>query len=107
MAQGALSDVVVLELANRVAGPYCGKLLADLGAQVIKIESAAGDPLRLEPPLVGSESAFFNYMNANKLGVQLGAADGDLVRLISHADIVIHDLRGDAADALDARVRSL
>lgn len=107
MAQSALPDVVVLELASRVAGPYCGKLLADLGAQVIKVESAAGDPLRAEPPLVGSESAFFNFMNGNKLGVRLDAADERLAALVAHADIVIHDLRGDAANAFDARTRSL
>jgi crotonobetainyl-CoA:carnitine CoA-transferase CaiB-like acyl-CoA transferase len=107
MAQAALSDVVVLELASGVAGPYCGKLLADLGAQVVKVEPAAGDRLRGEPPLVGAESAFFNYMNANKLGALLELADPRLDRLIAHADVVVHDARGEAADALDARVAAL
>ena len=69
MAERALEDVVVLELATGVAGPYCGKLLADLGAQVIKVEPAAGDPVRRESPLADGESLFFNYLNTNKFGV--------------------------------------
>jgi crotonobetainyl-CoA:carnitine CoA-transferase CaiB-like acyl-CoA transferase len=106
MAQAALSDVVVLEFATGVAGPYCGKLLADLGAQVVKVEPGGGDRLRREPPLVGRESAFFNYMNAGKFGA-LEVADSRLEELLAHADIVIHDAQGEAADALDARVRAI
>lgn len=102
MAERALEDVVVLELATGVAGPYCSKLLADLGAQVIKVEPAAGDPIRHEPPLSGRESLFFNYLNANKLGVDFEWDDREIASLAAHADIVIHDLRGDDADELEA-----
>jgi crotonobetainyl-CoA:carnitine CoA-transferase CaiB-like acyl-CoA transferase len=98
----ALADVVVVEFATGVAGPYCGRLLADLGAQVIKIESGDGDPLRGAAPLVGSESAFFNYLNTGKLGVEAEIGSPEADSLLAHADIVIHDLLGPQADALDA-----
>lgn len=102
MRTGALSDVVVLELATGVAGPYCGKLLADLGAQVVKVEAAGGDPIRREPPLVDGESAFFNWLNGNKLGVELALDDPRVAALAAKADIVVHSERGEAADRLDA-----
>ena len=103
----ALDDVVVLELAAGVAGPYCGKLLADIGAQVIKVEPPGGDPLRTEPPVVNGESAFFDYLNANKLGVQAVHTSPDLDRVLRHADIVIHSLRGPEADEFEARATAL
>ena len=106
MGQGSLADVVVLELATGVAGPYCGKLLADLGAQAIKIEPESGDPARAEPPLLDGESAFFNYLNANKLGASLETNDPRIDDLAGRADIVIHSLRGAEADALDARLKA-
>ncbi|MDZ7727180.1 MAG: CoA transferase [Dehalococcoidia bacterium] len=103
---GALDDVVVLELATGVAGGYTGRLLSDLGAQVIKVEPPDGDPLRQEPPIVGSESAFFNWMAAGKRSVQLSLDDSRLDGLMAHADIVIHSERGAAADELDRRARA-
>jgi len=96
--RAALADVVVVEYATGVAGPYCGRLLADLGAQVVKVEPNGGDPLRQEPPLHGGESAFFNYLNAGKLGVSNGS--GALAR----ADIVLHSYRGVAADDFERGV---
>ena len=107
MAEDALSDVVVLELATGVAGPYCGKLFADLGAQVIKVEPPGGDPMRTEPPLFGGESVYFNWLNANKFGVDAGLTGERLDELARHADVVIHSERGPAADALDARLSSV
>lgn len=104
MADGALSDVVVLELAGGAAGPYTGKLLADLGAQVVKVELPGGDPMRTEPPLRGGESALFNYLNSNKLGASFEPADPRIEQLARHADIVIHSLRGKEADALEVRL---
>jgi len=105
MTAGALSDVVVLELATGVAGPYCGKLLADLGAQVVKVEPPGGDPIRNEYPLVDGESAFFNWLNANKLGVELPYDDRRVIGLASKADIIIHDQNGPFADTLDNEFR--
>lgn len=102
MADGALNDVVVLELASGVAGPYCGRLLCDLGAQLIKVEPESGDPARHEPPLVDGESAFYAWLNAGKLNVD--ADEARIEFLFRRADIVIHDRLGEAADALEARI---
>ena len=44
MQEGTLGDINVIEFANMVSGPYCAKLLADLGADVVKVESPEGDP---------------------------------------------------------------
>ena len=88
----ALHDVVVLEIATGVAGPYAGRLLADLGAQVIKVEPPQGDPLRGAAPMFGGESAFFNYLNAGKLGFRAYPGDLELNELLRRADIVVHDL---------------
>lgn len=100
----ALSDVVVLELATGVAGAYAGRVLSDLGAQVIKVEPPRGDPLRTEPPIANGESAFFAYLNAGKYAVALSLDDQRLEDLLPHADIVIHSERGQEAELLDERI---
>lgn len=107
MSQGALEGLVVAELACGVAGPYVGRLLADVGAQVIKVEPPGGDPIRGEPPFAGDESAFFAWLNRGKFGVQLADEAPELDRILAHADVVIHDRRGPAADALEARALGL
>ncbi len=107
MADGALSDVVVLELAAGAAGPYAGKLLADLGAQVIKVEPPRGDPMRRHAPQHNGESALFNYLNENKLGAALQLTDERIEQLARRADVVIHSLRGAAADSLEARLAAV
>ncbi len=97
----ALRDFTIVELAEGVAGEYCGKLLADFGAQVIKVERpGCGSPTRAIRPIVesvgGTEgSAVFAYLNTNKKSVthDLTSAQG-LARvreLIAAADVVIDD----------------
>lgn len=93
----ALTGIRVVELAESVAGEYCGKLLADFGAEVIKIEAPeGGSATRAMAPILadGCEgSALFAYLNTNKLSVVLdlgSAADVErLHRLIDTADAVI------------------
>ncbi len=68
---GALSGLRVVEIAGDIAGPYCTKLLTDLGADVTKIEPPTGDPLRRWGPFPGGvedpdRSGLFEYLNAGK-----------------------------------------
>ncbi|OBF06310.1 CaiB/BaiF CoA-transferase family protein [Mycobacterium sp. 852002-10029_SCH5224772] len=99
----ALTAFRVVELAGSVAGEYCGKLLADFGAEVIKIEAAGrGSPTRAMAPRLadGCEgSALFAYLNTNKRSVVLDAAsDCDVLdKLIAGADAVIDDGATDGA----------
>src|ERR1700730_11700356 len=72
-----LHDVRVLDLSTEIAGPYCTKLLADAGADVVKVETGAGDPLR-----AWRSGALFEYLNAGKRSV---ASDTDLA---ARADIL-------------------
>jgi CoA:oxalate CoA-transferase len=76
MFKGALEGVKVVEYATMVSGPYCGKLLADLGAEVTKVEPPEGDPSRLCRPFPDDQkhpekSALFLYNNTSKRGVTL------------------------------------
>jgi crotonobetainyl-CoA:carnitine CoA-transferase CaiB-like acyl-CoA transferase len=94
----ALSDLRVIDLSQEVAGPFCARLLADFGADVIKVEPPGGEPGRRLPPLVddGPEperSVYFTYLNSNKRGVVLdleAAADRErLLALVRDADVVV------------------
>ncbi|OBJ04490.1 CoA-transferase [Mycobacterium alsense] len=93
----ALTGIRVVELAETVAGEYCGKLLADFGAEVIKVEAPErGSPTRAMAPLLADGpdgSALFAYLNTNKRSVVLDAASSaDAThRLIASADAVIED----------------
>ena len=76
MAAAALSGVKVVELGTMVSAPYCAKILGDFGAEVIKVESGAGDPARLSGPFPGGDphrekSALFLYNNTSKRGISL------------------------------------
>ena len=93
---GALAGLRVVEIAGDIAGPYCAKLLVDLGAEVTKVEPPFGDPLRRWGPFPGGvedpdRSGLFEYLNAGKCGATIDL-DGDVsaVRdLIAHADLII------------------
>lgn len=95
----ALTGFRVVELAGSVAGEYCGKLLADFGAEIVKIEAPErGSPTRAMAPVLadGSDgSGLFAYLNTNKQSVVLdrGTADGvaALRKLVGTADAVIDD----------------
>ncbi len=95
---GPLAGVRVIELSHIMAGPCCGMMLGDMGADVIKVERPTGDDTRRTvPPEINGESAAFMTMNRNKRGVCLnlkepGAVDA-LRRLIRDADILIENFR--------------
>lgn len=96
---GALDGVKVLELSEFISGPYCGKMLADLGAEVIKIEKpGTGDAARHHGPFPGDiphpeKSGLFLFLNTNKLGITLNIESEPgreiFQRLISRADVLI------------------
>jgi crotonobetainyl-CoA:carnitine CoA-transferase CaiB-like acyl-CoA transferase len=96
-----LNTLKVLELAEGVAGEYCGKLLADFGAEVIKLERpGSGSPTRQLGPLApkgtdGERSGLFAYLNTNKRSVTLdpaaAAATGAFGKLLDRVDAVIDD----------------
>ena len=94
---GALSGLLVLDVSQVMAGPFCAMQLADLGADVIKIEPPAGDPTRHMPGGSGSESPGFNALNRGKRGIVLNlkspAAREVFVRLVRRADILIENYR--------------
>ena len=96
---GPIKGVKVLELAQIMAGPTCGLMLADMGAEVIKIEKIPGgdDTRRFLPPDINGEAAAFMMMNRNKRGIALDLKQKEGVevfkRLVKNADVVIENFR--------------
>ncbi len=103
--RGPLDGVKVIELCHVMAGPTCGLMLADMGADVIKVEKLEGDDTRRTlPPDVNGESAAFLMMNRNKRGmvVDLKTEDGKRVlrKLLESADVVTENYRPDTMQKL-------
>jgi crotonobetainyl-CoA:carnitine CoA-transferase CaiB-like acyl-CoA transferase len=100
---GALDGIVVLEVANFIAGPFAGVLLADLGAEVIKIENPqGGDPFRAWD-LGGDQPVFWAFNRGKKsvtLNLQKPGATDVFLRLARDADVVVENLRPGAMDRL-------
>ena len=97
-----LEGIRVLELGNFIAGPFCGMLLGDMGADVIKIERPArGDQTRAMPPLVNGESASFAALNRNKRSLVLD------LKQQSARDVVLElvPARNVILELLDAHLR--
>ena len=109
-----LDGVRVLDLTRLLPGPYATLVLADLGADVVKVEDPrGGDHLRSVPPLVGASSAAFHALNRNKRSLALDVkAEGGaavLLRLARHFDVVVESFRPGVLDRLGAghaRLRS-
>ena len=94
---GALQHLLVLDLTSHLSGPYCTMLLADHGAEVIKIEAPSGDSARDMPPFVNGESAPFMTWNRNKRSVVMDLKqEADriaLLDLIDRADVLVENYR--------------
>ena len=75
MTEGALHGITIVEIAERPSGENTGKLLADFGAEVIKVERPGGAPTRHMGPYRDGESALFAYLNTNKKSVVLDLED--------------------------------
>ncbi len=104
--QPLLSGVRVLDAARVLAGPFCGQVLADLGAEVIKLERpGSGDETRgWGPPYLGELSAYFLSCNRSKLSISLDIAkpEGKAIfhRLLAKSDVLIENFRADSAEKL-------
>jgi crotonobetainyl-CoA:carnitine CoA-transferase CaiB-like acyl-CoA transferase len=94
---GPLTGRHVLDFTTTIAGPYCARLLADLGASVIKIESPEGDMTRTRPPLREGASTSFGQLNAGKRSIVLDLkrpeAQAVVHRLLATADILVENFR--------------
>jgi CoA:oxalate CoA-transferase len=92
-----LDGVRVVDFTTTIAGPYCTRLLADMGAEVIKVENAEGDMMRTRPPLREGASASFGQLNAGKKSVVLDlkseAGQAAATRLIETADVLVENFR--------------
>jgi crotonobetainyl-CoA:carnitine CoA-transferase CaiB-like acyl-CoA transferase len=96
--EGPLTGIRVVDLTRVLAGPFCTMQLGDLGADVIKVESADGDDTRAwGPPFVEGESAYFMSINRNKrsLTLNLKHAEGKAIlwRLLESADVLVENFR--------------
>ena len=95
----SLKGIRVLEMSQIMAGPTCGLLLADLGAEVIKIEKTpTGDDTRnFLPPDINGEAAAFMMMNRNKKGIALNLKDKDGIKIfkemVKNSDVVLENFR--------------
>ena len=95
-----LDGVRVVELGQNLAGPFASSILADLGAQVIKVEKPGGeDGRKLGPPFVGADPAWFHQVNRNKQSIVVDLTDpadhATLVELIGASDVFVHNARPD------------
>ena len=96
--KGALSGIRVLDLTRVLAGPFCTMLLADMGAEVIKIETPGqGDDSRRYPPFIGSESAYFMNLNRNKKSLVLNLKNSEakeiLLKLVDKSHVILENFR--------------
>ncbi|MFC4543580.1 succinyl-CoA:mesaconate CoA-transferase [Halosolutus amylolyticus] len=113
---GALSNLRVLDLTQVLAGPYCTMLLADMGADVVKIERPGGDLIRSNPPFVDDpeEEAFGGYfqsVNRGKRSIELDFGDEadreDFLSLVEEADIVVENYRAGTMEKYDLGYETL
>src|SRR5262249_59207815 len=101
MRYRALSDIRVVDLTHFIAGPYATKLLADYGAEVIKVEPPGGEggrrlgPFRSKGSVAHDRGGLFAFLNTNKLGITINLKDsagrGALPKLLGDADLVVEN----------------
>jgi formyl-CoA transferase len=107
----ALAGLRVLDLTQVMAGPYCTMVLADLGADVIKVEPPTGDPTRAYPGGVGSDTPGFNAVNRGKRGMVVDmknpGARQVIHRLAQRADVFVENYRPGATEKMGIDYPSL
>ena len=96
-AGDALTGLHVLDFTSMIAGPYAARLLADLGAEVIKIEPPGGEDMRQRAPLQNGHSRYFGQLNAGKQSIALDLKNAGVLklvlRMIEKADVLIENFR--------------
>lgn len=101
---GALSGIKVIDLTRVLSGPFCTMLLADMGAEVIKIEPPKGDNVRNQGDMVDGYSSYFAQFNRNKKSVILDLyveAEKDILKsLLSDADVVVENFKAGVFDKM-------
>src|SRR5215211_3570853 len=99
-----LAGIRVIELANFIAGPFCGTMLADMGADVIKVEPPKGDMARAMPPQIDGESPSFAALNRNKRSLVLDLKQPEareiLLKLAARSDVLLEAYRPGALEKL-------
>ncbi len=113
---GALSNLRVLDLTQVLAGPYCTMLLADMGADVVKIERPGGDLIRSNPPHVDDPDeeaygGYFQSVNRGKRSIELNFGDegdrDDFLTLVEQADVVVENYRSGTMEKYDLGYETL
>lgn len=116
LGHGALAGLKVIDLTQMLAGPYCTMMLADQGAEVIKIEPVTGDPTRNFGPFPDDDTehhfgGYFQSTNRNKksIGIDLKSADGKALfcQLVKDADVVVENFRAGVMDRLEIGYETL
>ncbi|WP_144340876.1 CaiB/BaiF CoA transferase family protein [Pantoea agglomerans] len=106
-----LSDMVVLDFTQILGGPYCTKLLSDLGAYVIKVESCSGDHYRCRAPFRGTMSTIFSQLNRGKVSLSIDMKSKEGFQIISNlastCDILVENFRPGVMDRLGLSYESV
>jgi CoA:oxalate CoA-transferase len=96
-SKSPLDGVRVLDFSIMLAGPYCARLLADVGAEVIKIEPPEGEEMRLRAPLREGHSAYFGQLNAGKQSIALDLKSPEAIkllhRMVESTDVLVENFR--------------
>lgn len=110
-ATGSLHGLRVLDFSTTIAGPHCTRMLADTGAEVIKIEAAGGETMRIRPPVRNGCSSLFGQLNAGKKSLVLDLKSPEALeivhRLVKDADILVENFRPGVMQRLRLDYRSL
>ncbi|ARS90377.1 succinyl-CoA:mesaconate CoA-transferase [Natrarchaeobaculum aegyptiacum] len=113
---GALSNLRVVDLTQVLAGPYCTMLLADMGADVVKVERPGGDMIRSNPPFVDDPEeeaygGYFQSVNRGKKSIELNLGDEadreDFLSLVETADVVVENYRAGTMEKYDLGYETL
>jgi CoA:oxalate CoA-transferase len=104
LVPGPLAGVRVLDFSMYVAGPYCSRLLADMGAEIVKVEPPGGEIMRSAPPFQGGQSAYFGHLNCGKKSIELDLKQGEAIdaikRLLPSVDVILENYRPGVMDRL-------